>query len=48
MQNFYSSDIVVWNKIIATYGSVKLLVMEGDEVRLANYNEKQKFKEIRK
>lgn len=44
--SFLSTDIVVWNGIISSYGSIAPLVKEGDEFRIASENEESAHKKF--
>jgi hypothetical protein len=37
---FFPTDIVVWNGVIATHSSISVFVEEDDELRLATFGEK--------
>ena len=38
--SFMPTDIVVWNKIIAKHGAIIHFTQEGDELHIANEEEK--------
>lgn len=44
-ESFITCDIVVWNGVIAKWGSVRDHYAEGDMIRLAERPEVQQFKE---
>jgi hypothetical protein len=44
--SFTSTDIVVWNKVIATFGSISNFVQEGDDLRIATDDEKVLHKSV--
>jgi hypothetical protein len=45
--SFVSTDIIVWNGIICQYGSVAHLIGEGQELRIANEEEKTLYKKAK-
>jgi hypothetical protein len=40
-----ATDIIVWNKVISRWGSVKEFYREGDLIRMANEQEIEQYKE---
>ncbi len=43
---FISSDIVVWNGIITSFGSISPFTEEGDSLRIANESEEKEYKNV--
>lgn len=41
--SFISSDVVVWNGIVTSFGSIQHFAHEGDSLRIANEVEEQNF-----
>ena len=41
-------EIVVWNGVVATYGSIKHFILEGDLVTKATDEEKRKYLELQR
>jgi hypothetical protein len=48
LEDYYSTDIIVWNGIVTTFHFVKHLIREDDSLRLAKEEEKKKYLEINK
>lgn len=44
--SFMSTDIVVWNDIICTFGSIAFFTRDGDRLRLANKEEELLHKKV--
>jgi hypothetical protein len=43
---FIASDIVIWNGIVSTYGSIEHLIQEGDQLRIAADEDELKYQEV--
>lgn len=48
LEDYYSTDIIVWNGIITTFHFVKHLIGEDDSLRLSNEEEKKRYLELNK
>lgn len=44
--SFMSSDIVVWNGIICSFGSIAPFTADGDQLRIANEDEEKLHKAV--
>lgn len=43
--SFISTDIVAWNGLIVSFGSISFMVCEEDELRIANEEEEKTYRE---
>lgn len=48
LEDYYSTDVIVWNGVITTFHFVKHLIGEDDSLRLASEEEKKKYLQINK
>jgi hypothetical protein len=44
--SFLSTDIVVWNGIVCSFGSIAPFTAEGDQLRVANEEEELLHKKV--